>query len=190
MNIIMNYLDATTEHDDSDEGPYYKELSHDEVCMINYLRSSATPANTLNKTLDPIGAQLSHKLISGNAQVSILRRIGLSPSVSITNLSGYNAWVILSPAPITSLSSVGIEKIGQVSFSSSGEYKCQQSSLLNYSCREFELDNNEIYYTVFFNCDGKWKTPFKNRKINTRKYNINLLKKHIEESIDCDFVPN
>jgi hypothetical protein len=104
-------------------------------------------------------------------------------------MSGRKAWVILSPAPILSVSSVGVEKIGQVSFSSSGEYKCPQSAISDSSCREFELDNSEIYYTVFFNCGGKWKTPFKNRKINTRKYNINLLYRHVEESIDCDFVP-
>jgi hypothetical protein len=166
----MSSLDNSDEHDDSDDGPYFKELSHDEVYMIHMLRSE-----NISKT---------------QAKISLLRRVGLNPSVTITNTSGHNAWVILSPAPILSVSSVGVEKIGQISFSSSGEYKCQQSSIANYSSREFDLDNSEIYYTVFFNCSGKWKTPFKNRKINTRKYNINLLGRHVEESIDCDFVPS
>ena len=165
----MSSLDKSDEHDDSDDGPYFKELSHDEVCMVNLMRSAHE-----SKT---------------HAKFSLLRRVGLNPSVLITNMSGRKAWVILSPAPILSVSSVGVEKIGQVSFSSSGEYKCPQSAISDSSCREFELDNSEIYYTVFFNCGGKWKTPFKNRKINTRKYNINLLYRHVEESIDCDFVP-
>jgi hypothetical protein len=163
-------MNNSEEPDDSDDGPYFKELSHDEVGIIHLLRSE--------------NASKTH------AKFSLLRRIGLNPTVTITNVSGHNAWVILSPAPILSVNSVGVEKVGQISFSSSGEYKCQQSSISNYNCREFELDNSEIYYTVFFNCGGKWKTPFKNRKINTRKYNINLLSRHIEESIDCDFVPS
>ena len=166
----MSSLDNSDEHDDSDEGPYFQELSHDEIYMVNMMRSAHE-----SKT---------------HAKFSLLRRVGINPSVLITNMSGRKAWVILSPAPILSISSVGVEKIGQISFSSSGEYKCQQSAISDKSCREFELDNSEIYYTVFFDCGkGKWKTPFKNRKINTRKYNINLLWRHVEESIDCDFVP-
>jgi hypothetical protein len=163
-------MSNSEQHDDSDDGPYFKELSHDEVGIIHLLRKM-----NASKT---------------QAKFSLLRRIGLNPTVTITNISGHNAWVILSPAPILSVSSLGVEKVGQISFSSSGEYKCQQSAISNHNCREFELDNSEIYYTVFFNCGGKWKTPFKNRKINTRKYNINLLSRHIEESIDCDFVPS
>jgi len=165
-------MSNSEEHDDSDDGQYFKELSHDEVGIIHLLRSE------------------NESKTKANVKFSLLRRIGLNPTVTITNISGHNAWVILSPAPILSVSSLGVEKVGQISFSSSGEYKCQQSAISNYNCREFELDNSEIYYTVFFNCGGKWKTPFKNRKINTRKYNINLLSRHIEESIDCDFVPS
>ena len=109
------------------------------------------------------------------ADFSVSRRLGLYPVVTINNISGKKAWVILSPAPITSISSVGVEKVGQVGLSSVGDYKCQQSAILDNSSREFELDNSQIYYSAFFECDGKWKTPFKNRRINTRKYNINLL---------------
>jgi len=128
---------------------------------------------------------VSHPL----ADFALDRRTGINPWVTINNISGKKSWVILSPAPITGISSVGVEKIGQVSFSSVGDYKCQQYSLANDSTHDFELDNSQIYYTVFFDCDGKWKTPFKNRRINTRKYNINLLERHVNDSIEVDFVP-
>lgn len=117
------------------------------------------------------------------------RRIGLNRVVQINNISGKKAWIILTPSPIMGISSVGIDKLGQISFSTSGEYKCQQSGLSNNSIRDFELDNSQIYYTVFFNCDGKWKTPFKDRKINTRKYDINLLERHVEDSIEIELIP-
>lgn len=123
------------------------------------------------------------------AKFSILRRLGLDPNVVVNNISGKKAWIILSPAPITSVSSVGIDQIGEITFSSTGDYKCQQSSLANNSSHDFELDNSQIYYTVFFDCDGKWKMPFKHRRLNTRKYNINLLERHVNDAIDCDFVP-
>jgi hypothetical protein len=117
------------------------------------------------------------------------RRIGLNPIVEVNNISGKKAWIILTPAPIMGISSVGVDKLGQIAFSNTGDYKCQQTALSNNSIRDFELDNSQIYYTVFFDCDGKWKTPFKDRKINTKKYNINLLERHVEDSIEVELLP-
>lgn len=123
------------------------------------------------------------------ADFSFSRRLGLAPVVTVHNISGAKAWVILAPAPILGVSSVGVEKLGQISFSTTGDYKCQQASLSDNSRIEFDLDNSQIYYTAFFQVGDKWKTPFKNRKINTRKYNINLLERHVADSIDVEVVP-
>jgi hypothetical protein len=123
------------------------------------------------------------------ADFSFSRRLGLDPVVTVHNISGVKAWVILAPAPILGVSSVGVEKLGQISFSTTGDYKCQQASLSDNSRIEFELDNSQIYYSVFFQVGDKWKTPFKNRRINTRKYNINLLERHVADSIDLEVVP-
>ena len=82
--------------------------------------------------------------------------------------------------------------------------------MLNDTAREFDLDNNQIYYSVFFLCDNKWKVQkrigtlvqihryimermrnnihFRDRKINTTKYNINLLERHIKEAVDYEFL--
>ena len=117
------------------------------------------------------------------------RRLGINPFVTINNISGKRAWVILAPAPITSVGSIGLEKVGNIAFSTQGEYKCQQFLLANNKSDDYELDNSQIYYSAFFEMDGKWKTPFKNRMINTRKYNINLLERHVVDSIDSDQVP-
>lgn len=118
------------------------------------------------------------------AEFSFSRRLGISPVVTVNNISGAKAWVVLAPAPILGVSSVGLEKIGQISFSSAGDYKCQQASISDNSRIEFELDNSQIYYSAFFLVGDKWKTPFKNRKINTRKYNINLLERHVADSVE------
>jgi hypothetical protein len=123
------------------------------------------------------------------ADFSFSRRLGLDPVVTVHNISGVKAWVILAPAPILGVSSVGVERLGQISFSTTGDYKCQQASISDNSRIEFELDNSQIYYSVFFQVGDKWKTPFKNRRINTRKYNINLLERHVVDSIDLEVVP-
>ena len=120
----------------------------------------------------------------------LIRRVGLNPVVTINNISGKKAWLILSPAPIMSIGSIGIDKIGQISITTTGDYKCQQSAISNNTSIEFDLDNSQIYYTVFFDCDGKWKTPYKNRKINTKKYNINLLERHVDNAIEYNFISN
>jgi hypothetical protein len=136
-----------------------------------------------------INCELQVKKSKYEAKFSLLRRIGLNPIVIITNISGKKVWLILSPAPIVSIGSLGIDKVGQISFTTTGDYKCQQSVLSNNTSNEFELDNSQIYYTVLFDCNGKWKIPFKDRKINTRKYDINILERHVNDAIDFEFMP-
>ena len=120
---------------------------------------------------------------------NLARMLGINPKVTINNISGETAWVIILPAPIFTVSSVGLDKVGQLSFSCNGEYKSQQSPLLDKSSREFELDTNTIYYTVFFKCNNKWKLHVQNRKLTARKYDINLLPRHVLESRDFNLQP-
>jgi hypothetical protein len=120
---------------------------------------------------------------------NLARMLGINPKVTINNISGETAWVIILPTPIFTVSSVGIDKVGQLNFSCNGEYKPQQSPLLDKSSRKFELDTNTIYYTVFFKCNNKWKLHVQNRKLTARKYDINLLPQHVLESCDFNLQP-
>ena len=121
------------------------------------------------------------------ADFTFQRMLGISPHVTITNTTEKRAWVILSPVPIVSISSIGIDKLS-ISFSTTGEYQCQQFLIPPHKSTEYALDTSQIYYSVFFEFDI-WKTPFKNRKLNTRKYNINLLERHVENSVDPSLIP-
>jgi hypothetical protein len=122
------------------------------------------------------------------AEFTFQRILGISPHVTITNASTKKAWVILSPVPIVSISSIGIDKLS-ISFSTTGEYKCQQFLITPNKSTEYDLDTSQIYYSVFFEFGDVWKTPFKNRKLNTRKYNINLLERHVDNSVDSSLLP-
>jgi len=122
------------------------------------------------------------------ADFTFQRILGIAPHVTITNASTKKAWVILSPVPIVSISSIGVDKLN-ISFSTIGEYKCQQFLISPHHSKEYDLDTSQIYYSVFFEFGEVWKTPFKNRKLNTRKYNINLLERHVENSVDSSLLP-
>jgi hypothetical protein len=117
----------------------------------------------------------------------LFRRVGISKIVTINNISGKNAWVMLTPAPITRLGSFGINKFGEISFVTNGEYKTQQISIINGSRSRYDLDNGMTYVSLFLNIDGKWKKVWLDRLFNTKKYDINILEKHVEAGIDCDF---
>lgn len=121
------------------------------------------------------------------ASFNPIRRVGISKIVSISNTSGKNAWVILSPSRITSVSSVGVDKLGQLGLERSGELKAQQLSIPNDSRGEYDLDNGLSYVSLFLNIDGKWKKVWIDRLFNTRKYNINILPKHVDAAIDHNF---
>jgi hypothetical protein len=124
------------------------------------------------------------------AKYNIFRRVGYDKKIIVNNKSGKDAWVILSPSPITSINSLEIKNIGTVSFSQHGEIQCQQFFINNSNEKEYDLDTSVIYYTVFFDFNGKWKCPYKNRKIDAKIYNITLTPKNLDESVWHDFTPN
>lgn len=116
------------------------------------------------------------------------RRWGISPMVNVNNVSGHKAWVMISPTPMTRISSIGIEKAGNVDFSMVGDYKCQQAPVLHGDVCTFTLDTTNIYYTVFFE-SGSWKMSHDNMKLNTSQTDIHLVERHFLAAVDSDFVP-
>jgi hypothetical protein len=116
-----------------------------------------------------------------------LRRIGISKVVTINNISGKNAWVILSPNPITSVSSIEIYKLGKITIETKGDYKPQHISIANNARGEYDLDNSLTYVSLFLNIDEKWKKVWLDRLFNTRKYNINILERHVNIAQDFKF---
>ena len=116
----------------------------------------------------------------------VLKRLHMKRDVTIHNQSGKKAWVILAPTPFFSVGSIEVDKVGQIAFNCIGDYKFQQSPLSNNVKRKFFLDTTNIYFSVFFECDGKWKVHFKDVKNDTSVYDINLLPRHIEEAVDID----
>lgn len=123
----------------------------------------------------------------------IKRVIGINKVVTINNISGKHAYVILTIVPIKSLNSVGVGGGGgnmDVSFEDKGEYKAQKLSIPNNTSSKYELDNSKFYCTLFLNVDGVWKKSWENRKFNGRKFDINILERHVAAALDKDNIPD
>ena len=126
------------------------------------------------------------------APFDIQRRVGINKVVTINNISGKNAYVILSPVCIKTVESVGLgvkEVSFNITFSDKGDYKPQQLSILNNTRSEYDLDNSQFYYTLFLHIDDKWKQVWENRRINGRKYDINILERHVSAANDKETLP-
>jgi len=116
------------------------------------------------------------------APFELQRRVGLNKVVTINNISGKTAYVILTPSKIKTIESVGIgakDVSFNISFTDEGEYLPQQIPILHSTSSEYDLDNSQFYYTLFLHIDNKWLLTWTNRKINGRKYNINILERHV-----------
>lgn len=109
--------------------------------------------------------------------------------IKVYNHTKEKAFIILSPTPITSIASLNIEKVGGIGLNKTGEHKCTKSVLSPDSYRKFQLENSKVYYTVLFLVNGKWKMHTIDRVINSVYYNVQLLPRHIDESVEMEDVP-
>ena len=132
-----------------------------------------------------------------NKPFDIQNFLYLDKSVMINNISGKNAYVVLTPAPITTLNSFGLgvgfsgmEASINASLDSKGEYKSQKFSISNNTSSLCGLDNTKFYCTLFIDCDGEWKKSWDNRRFNGKKFNINILEKHVTAALDKGSIPD
>jgi hypothetical protein len=131
------------------------------------------------------------------APFSVLRSIGIDKVVTINNISGKNAYVILTSAPIKNVKSLGLgagaagfEGSSNMEFEDQGEYKAQKLSIANNTRCEYDLDNSHFYCTLFLNIDDEWKKTWDNRRFNGRKFDINILERHVQVALEKDNIPD
>jgi len=132
-----------------------------------------------------------------NALFDFRRIITMEKFVIINNISGKNAYVILTPGPIKTVNSVGlgagfagVDASINAGFENKGEYKIQKLSIANNTSSRYELDNNDFYCTLFLNIDEHWKKIWDNRLFNGRKYDINILERHAKAGLKKDNIPD
>lgn len=204
--------------EDKNEEVFEETLTHEEEQKINSIQvvsfvpeQKETPKPVENKSysiwsvfnifknINPadIAAAAGGKQTLQEVPFNIQRRIGINKVVTINNISGKNAYVILTADKIKTIKAiglgagaVGIEGNINVEFEDNGETKAQKLSIANNTRSEYELDTSKFHCTLFLHIEGEWKKAWDNRKFNGRRFDINILEKHVQSALDKDNIPD
>jgi hypothetical protein len=125
-----------------------------------------------------------------SADEGLLHKIGFRRNIRISNSSDKKAYVILTPTPIKSISTIGVEKLGNIQYEQHGEYKSEEMMLLpGKQDKYFELETNKIYISVLIEVEeNNWKQWRKNRLIDSKNTDYNITKDSSDECIDTSFL--
>ena len=132
-----------------------------------------------------------------DAPFNITRRVGIYKVVTINNISGKDAYIILTRDKIKDVKALGIG-VGaagvdcnfNIEFENNGECKPQKLSITNNTRSEYELETSTFHCTLFFNIDGEWKKAWDNRRFNGKLFNINILEKHVTSALSKENIPD
>jgi hypothetical protein len=150
----------------------------------------------LFKNVEPIVAASQKKTLQ-DAPFNITRRVGIYKVVTINNISGKDAYIILTTDKIKNIKALGIG-IGaagvdcnfNIEYENKEDCKPQKLSITNNTRSEYELETSIFYCTLFFNIDGEWKKAWDNRKFNGKLFNINILEKHVKSALKKENIPD
>lgn len=139
----------------------------------------------------------SQKKTLQDAPFNITRRAGIYKVVTINNISGKDAYIILTTDKIKNVKAIGIgggaagvDCHFNVEFEHKEDCKPQKISITNNTRSEYELETSTFHCTLFFNIDGEWKKSWDNRRFNAKLYNINILEKHVKSALKKENIPD
>jgi hypothetical protein len=148
------------------------------------------------KNVPPIVESLQPHTLQ-DAPLNIIRLVGIYKVVTINNISGKDAYIILTTDKITNVKALGIGggAVGvdcnfNIEFENKGECKPQKISITNNTRSEFELETSKFHCTLFFNIDGEWKKSWDNRRFNGKIFDINILEKHVTSALKKENIPD
>ena len=192
----MTHVDDTLDED---------ALTHEEQQKINSIQvvslSKLKPFSVWNifgmfKNVEPI-VDASQKKTLQDAPFNITRRVGIYKVVTINNISGKDAYIILTRDKIKNVKAVGIgvgaagvECNFNIEFENKEEYNPQKLSITNNTRSEYELETTTFHCTLFFNIDGEWKKSWDNRRFNGKIFDINILEKHVKSALTKENIPD
>ena len=195
-------------HDNIDEDVLTYEEQHkiDSIQLVSLDKSSKNvdynPFNLfysyivggvkLPNAIDAAGARSLQK-----APFNITRRVGIYKVVTINNISGKDAYIILTRDKIKDVKALGIG-VGaagvdcnfNIEYDNKEECKPQKLSITNNTRSEYELETSTFHCTLFFNIDGEWRKSWDNRRFNGKLFNINILEKHVISALKKENIPD
>ena len=191
--------------DDNHDEEIEDTLTHEEQQKINSIQvvslsKNVEPFSVWNifdvfKHAQPIEAPVKQTL--QDAPFNITRRVGIYKVVTINNISGKDAYIILTRDKIKDVKALGIG-VGaagvdcnfNIEYENKGESKPQKLSITNNTRSEYELETSTFHCTLFFNIDGEWRKSWDNRRFNGKLFNINILEKHVTSALTKENIPD
>lgn len=153
--------------------------------------------SVFNGGLNPTDVAAVAGTQSALPKFDIAKFLYLEKSVNINNISGKNAYVIISPNPIKTVNSFavsagagGLEAAVDVKLEDKGDYEIQKISISNNTSSRCCLDNTQFRCTLYLDVNGIWKRTWENRRFDGRRYNINILEKHVNAALQDKNIPN
>ena len=106
---------------------------------------------------------------------AVMHRLGIQKNIRITNNCHKSAYVIVAPALIKTISTIGIEKIGNIEFEISGDYKSEEMQLYPGDTKPFKLDTTDVYISILIEVEDRvWKEWRYNRRVDTTLNDYNI----------------
>jgi len=184
-------------------------LTHEEQQKINSIQvvSLVKPKEESNsfsvwnifgmfKNIEP-NVDSSQKKTLQDAPFNITRRVGIYKVVTINNISGKDAYIILTRDKIKNVKAlgVGVGAAGvdcnfNIEFENKEDCKPQKLSITNNTRSEYELETSTFHCTLFFNIDEEWKKAWDNRRFNGKIFDINILEKHVKSALTKENIPD
>jgi len=179
----------------------YQKINSIQVVALVKPKEESNPFSVWNvfgmfKHVEPI-AVVSQKKTLQDAPFTITRRVGIYKVVTINNISGKDAYIILTKDKIKNVKALGIGggAVGfdcnfNIEFENKEECKPQKLSITNNTRSEYELETSTFHCTLFFNIDGEWKKSWDNRRFNGKIFDINILEKHVTSALPKENIPD
>lgn len=179
----------------------YQKINSIQVVALVKPKEESNPFSIWNvfgmfKHVEPI-AVVSQKKTLQDAPFTITRRVGIYKVVTINNISGKDAYIILTRDKIKNVKALGIGggAVGvdcnfNIEFENKEECKPQKLSITNNTRSEYELETSTFHCTLFFNIDGEWKKSWDNRRFNGKIFDINILEKHVTSALPKENIPD
>ena len=192
----MIRIDDNLDEEIEDTLTHEEQQKIDSIQVVSLVKEPFSVWNVFDIFKNVHIVDASQKKTLQDAPFNITRRVGIYKVVTINNISGKDAYIILTRDKIKDVKAVGIG-VGaagvKCNFNIEYENKeCnpQKLSITNNTRSEYELETSTFHCTLFFNIDGEWRKSWDNRRFNGKLFNINILEKHVKSALKKENIPD
>ena len=121
--------------------------------------------------------------------IPLKRKFGFKRNINITNSCRKKAYIIIASTPIRSISTIGVDGIGNIQFEQQGDYRSQEMLILPGQKKFFELHTKKIYVSILIETEkSTWRQWRKNRLIDSSESDYRITPNAHMECLETNFI--